>query len=198
MIVENDKPQSNSKEGFVHAMFGEVYERVFGDFINDLLKLDSIAYPGELQGTYESVNARYQKNKDSFVLLVHGEQVVGYLCYFPVSSEFREDLQHSMYILDDGITPDSIEQYHEGNNYLYIMSVVIHPEYRDGVGIRYLTQAFLDDMSRKNEKGMCIAEMYGTAVSPDGERFLGRLGLSKERPLYDGYKVFRKSSLGRL
>ena len=53
------------------------------DFINDIMSLDSIAYNEDMQGTYNSINDRFKKNKDSYILAYDNKKLVGYICFFP-------------------------------------------------------------------------------------------------------------------
>lgn len=53
----------------------------------DILKLDSMVYPKELQGDIETVRERYEKNKDCFVLLYDNKALIGYACIIPITEK---------------------------------------------------------------------------------------------------------------
>ncbi|MCQ2796639.1 MAG: GNAT family N-acetyltransferase, partial [Bacilli bacterium] len=106
------------------------------DFINDVLKLDSEVYPRKLQGTFGSVNGRYQKNKQSYILAYDNNQLIGYICFLNISKNLCKQLFNNPLSNDDLIGSEDIIKFTlKEPNTLYIISIVVNKKYRaQGVG----------------------------------------------------------------
>ena len=87
------------------------------DFIKDIMCLDSLAYNEDMQGTYDSINNRFKKNKDSYILAYDNKKLVGYICFFPISDELYSEMLISDTMKDDDISPDDIVSYKEGKKH---------------------------------------------------------------------------------
>lgn len=106
------------------------------DFINDVLRLDSEVYPRKLQGTFASVNGRYQRNKQSYILAYDNNQLIGYICFLNISKNLRNQLLINPLSNDDLINAKDIIKFTlKEPNTLYIISIVVNKKYRgQGVG----------------------------------------------------------------
>ena len=57
-------------------------------FLDDkIMGMDRAVYPPEYAGCIENMDARYRKNPRSFVCVMDGEKLAGYVNFFPVSKE---------------------------------------------------------------------------------------------------------------
>lgn len=163
---------------------------VSNDFIYDVMKLDEIAYSSDLQGTYDSINARYQKNKESYILAYHKEKLVGYLCFFPITVSLYNEILVSNVIKDDDIQPSSITSYKKNkNNNIFIISTVIKPNYRDGEVIKLMTNSLVEFINKKENEGYKINSIIGTVVSKDGFKLLKMLNFKVYKFYETGYKL---------
>lgn len=59
--------------------------------INDLMKIESDVYLPAYCGEYTSIENRFNKFKDMFVIAYDGIDIIGYLCYFPISKRLHDD-----------------------------------------------------------------------------------------------------------
>ncbi len=161
------------------------------DFINEVLKLDALVYDADMQGSYKSVNNRFKKNKDSYLLIMDGTKIVGYICFFPISKALEAKMLEGEEMQDDNILPDDILEYTEGTSHdLYIISAVIHPDYRDREAIKLLTSEFVNFINEKIKTNFHINKVYATAVSSDGEKILKYLNFKEQKTYQGGYKLY--------
>lgn len=162
--------------------------RVKEDFLEDILQLDSIVFPAELQGDIVSLTDRYQKNKEMYLLLYKESKIIGYMCFFPITSGLSKDIYEQNTIHDDDITSKDICLYQkESKTDVYILSVVIHPEERDGQAVKLLTNYFVEYVKGKIKEGYLLGRIIGTAVSNDGIKFLSNLNLKKVKNIEEEY-----------
>lgn len=158
-------------------------------FINAVLSIDSTAYPPDMQGSFQSVSQRYQKNKDTYILVYDDDQLVGYLCFFPITHQLYQAVLTSSTLFDDNITADSICGY-GSQNYLFLISVAILPQYQNTAAIGMIETAFKHFLRDKNKQGQTIKGLAAVTVSPDGVKFLSRLNFQHFRKLGDGLDLY--------
>jgi len=161
------------------------------DFIKDVEYLDSIVFPKELCGTYSSDRKRYLKDKDSYILLRESDTLVGYINFFPVSTHLYNHILTSSEIMDDNIIPDDIYLYSkEEPNRLYILSVVISPEYQNSNAVNVLANAFIVFLRDKENTGYPIERLLVSCISEDGSKLFSRLRFRYEKQLDDNYCLY--------
>lgn len=158
-----------------------------GDFIHDVLRLDSEVYPRKLQGTFDSVNGRYQRNKQSYILAYDNNQLIGYICFLNISKRLRNQLLDNPLSNDDLINSEDIIQFSKKDpNILYIISIVVNKKYRgQGIGgtlVKELRE-FINSLIAKGYKFDCV---YGTAVTRAG------YSLAKK----NGFEIIKRVKLG--
>lgn len=160
------------------------------DFIKDIMYLDSLAYNEDMQGTYDSINNRFKKNKDSYILAYDNKKLVGYICFFPISDELYSEMLISDTMKDDDISPDDIVSYKKGKkNNIFIISIVIDPNYRDKEAIKLITNEFIKFIKEKNENDYIIDKVLGTTVSDDGFKFATKLNFKVYKTYEKNYKL---------
>jgi GNAT superfamily N-acetyltransferase len=151
------------------------------DFIPDVLALDADVYDKELQGTYESVQGRYNMNKESYVLAYKNrKKLIGYICFFPITEIFREVLLKSEKPFDDDISPENIAPYSKNSEQdVFIISAVVDPEYQgNGIGKKMMDQLFYF-LSKKIRSGHRIKNIYTYAYTAGGEALCESTGFKK-------------------
>ncbi len=159
------------------------------NFIEDILYIDSEVYPKEMCGNFDSVNARFEKNKDSYILLYDEKKLVGYMCFFPVVEKLGDEILDSDMVFDDNITPDEICEYKDGVT-LFLISIAILPKYQNGNGIILLTNAFYEFIKEKNSNNAFIKRIIALAVSEGGSKLLKRMNFKKYKQIKDEYELF--------
>lgn len=161
------------------------------NFLKEILKLDSKVYPSDLQGDIKSLENRFLKNKESYQLLyTENNTLIGYICYFPITNDLSKDIYKSSKIHDDDITEKDIVNYSKTiSSDVYVISVVIDPDYRDGNAVKTLTEGFEKDIKTRVNEGYLINNVLGTAISDDGRKFLSNMNFKKIKNIENGYTL---------
>ncbi|WMJ22896.1 hypothetical protein RBG61_13025 [Paludicola sp. MB14-C6] len=165
------------------------------NFIEQILEIDNTIYPDYMCGSYESINQRFKKNQDSYILVYDDKKVIGYFCFFPIVNNLYELILKSNKMFDDNILPKDICEYSSFNN-LFLISVAILPEYQDKKSIILLTNGFKQFLKEKLEEGCVINSITATAVSEDGKKLLRYLCFDSIRTIENSYELFYCDSNG--
>lgn len=166
-----------------------------GKFIRQILAIDSVVYPEELQGTFTSVSERFYRNRDSYILAMDHGLIVGYFCFFPVNLELYKRINTVNSFYDDDIKPDQIVPYGTVNN-LFLISAAIHPDWQDGEAIGLLSKGFRIFLREKEKNRFHINSLNCYITSENGAKLAKRFGMKKiytKNNLYSFYKVNRKT-----
>jgi GNAT superfamily N-acetyltransferase len=159
--------------------------------INDILKIDSIVYPNQLQGTFDEVASRFRANQDMFILLYDDDKLIGYLCLFPIKEKLYEEIINNDKLFDSNISCELLEQYMPLNTYrLYLISAVIVPEYQ-GQGLsKYLINGFYKYLLDKKKQKILFSAALSTAVTDGGEVMLKKMSFNKRKTVSKGYALY--------
>lgn len=165
-------------------------------FLDSVFALEKIVYEPSLWGERENLQARFDKNNDSFILVYDEDKLAGYINFFPVSKKIDDDYLNfeSTKMWDDDISADDITDWQEENN-IFIISVVTHPDYRDGEAIKLISRNFAEFVCKKEAEGKKINSISGAAVSEGGIKFLERFHAEFYKELDHGYKYYRTDRL---
>lgn len=167
-------------------------------FINDVFEIDKITYSPELCGKIENLSKRYERCRESFLLLYDEDKLAGYINFFPVGEKLHSEMinREDLRMRDDDISPEEIEDWNcqNGNN-LFILSVALRPEYRkskiyNGEAIILLSNSFLEFLREKNTAGYKITSISGYAISLGGVKFLKRMNASLLKDTVEKYHFF--------
>jgi GNAT superfamily N-acetyltransferase len=144
------------------------------DLINRIIAIDSIIYPKEMQGTFDSVMDRFCANTDSFLLLLKYDIIIGYLCLFPIKDDEYFIINNSNKIFDDAeLTGKHIIKYCPGKkHHLLLISMGIIPKYQRKGCSHLLSNAFREFIKRKEREKIIIDTIDSYAVTVQGEHFL--------------------------
>ena len=146
-------------------------------FIKEVYALDKAVYSPSLCGVIENLEKRYNRCKDSFILVYNGDELAAYINLFPVGEKLKQELDDpDKYLLrDDDIDPEEMLDWEENKeHHLFIISAVVRESYRDGEAIKLLGNTLLEFLRRKHEAGYLIGSLSGSAVSEGGANFLKR------------------------
>ena len=165
-------------------------------FLDSVFALEKIVYEPSLWGERENLQARFDKNNDSFILVYDEDKLAGYINFFPVSKKIDDDYLsfESTKMWDDDISADDITDWQDENN-IFIISVVTHPDYRDGEAIKLISRNFAEFVCKKEAEGKKINSISGAAVSEGGVKFLSRLRAEFYKGLDHDYKYYRTDRL---
>ena len=110
--------------------------------IPELMKIEADVYAPDFRGGYDSICARFHKDREMFVLACDGERIVGYLCFFPISKKLHGEIIHETAFRDDDILPEDITGFGK-NNYIYLLSIALYKSYQgQGIGKRMMNTFF--------------------------------------------------------
>ena len=154
-----------------------------------MLEIDSLVYPSELQGTFKSVSERYHQNRDSYVLVLKDELIVGYLCFFPISAGLYDSMKLKGSFFDDDIEPEQIQEYSDSND-LFFISVAVRPQFQDGEAIILLCEGVKKFLLEKERNGNAIRSLNAYITSPGGAKLVMRFGMKKIYDIDKSYAFF--------
>lgn len=165
------------------------------NFLPQIMELDNIVYESDYVGVLENMEARYEKNPDSFVCIMDEEQdrLAGYINFFPCTEELYQNIRYETDVIrDDDIRPDEVALYsNEGGNHLFVISMAVHPEYQvTKDAITALSDAWIGHLNGLEERGYSITDILAITVSKDGEKALRNYMFTVERELEDGNTVY--------
>jgi GNAT superfamily N-acetyltransferase len=143
-------------------------------FIEKILDIDKKVFSSVVQGTFESVGGRFEANKESYILAYHNFEIVGYICFFPVTRELREKIEKEERVFDDDISSADILPYPqtaeeaESEYDIFLISIAVLPDYQ-GIGIGSgLMKEFFTFVSDKIQSGCKIKNLYSYAHTTYG------------------------------
>lgn len=162
-------------------------------FLPKIMEIDAKCYPDQYVGELANMEARYKENPRTFVCVMDGDKVAGYINFFPVKPKLWDEIvETGMEIRDDDIRPDEMADYSkEEDNNLFIISIAVSPEYRSDKNVVItLTDGFVDYLNELEEEGYPIHAISATAVSEDGQKFLRSRMFRIYREIHDENKVY--------
>jgi GNAT superfamily N-acetyltransferase len=130
---------------------------------------------------------RYEAFKDSYYFVLHEGNIIGYLCYFPITEEFYKTVIHGLKVFDGDIEADNICNLNDVSNYIFLLSIALLPEYQKKGISKIFSGKLLEDFSN-----MIIKDIVSYAFTIEGEHFLNILGLKKVKDMEDGIKLMQK------
>lgn len=169
---------------------GEEFEECF---LEKIMEIDRECYESEYVGELANMVARYRQNRRSFVCVMDGDTVAGYINFFPVVPDlWNEIVETGMDIKDDDILPDEIVEFKEKKKYnLYILSVAVREKYRNQKQvIKTLTDGFIQYLNTLEGEGFLINAISGTAVTNGGRKFLRNCMFGERREINGGNIVY--------
>ena len=162
------------------------------DFLKDILELDKIVYTEDVQGNLIELQERFKSKKQDFLLVYKEKRIIGYMCFFPISDKASKQIQAQNKIYDNNIKAKDICNYRKDKaTDIYVISVVITPEEQDTDAIRFLTNNFIIDLKEKIKQGFILKDIFATAVTNDGKKFLKNLNFKEEKVFENDYKLMK-------
>jgi len=150
-------------------------------------KIDHAVFHENGLASMQSDIDRYEAYRDSYIFALVDDEIVGYLCYFPITENFYKMVIKGDKVYDGDITSTDICNLNEESNYIFLLSVAILPEYQNkGISkqfSRILKEAFVN---------IKIKDMVSYAFTIGGEHFLNVLGLKKYKDMEDGIKLMKR------
>jgi len=145
---------------------------------NTFIELDSKAYEAQYVTSLEKM---VERNSCADMCLIAAKvlgKIVGYINYFPISDELFEEIKTGKMITDINIGAEDVATYITGCK-VYIMSVVVKPEYRGGKATKLLGEAFQNHMNQLKDSGITPSAIIAMTVSAKGKSFVEKFGLTE-------------------
>jgi GNAT superfamily N-acetyltransferase len=168
------------------------------DFIADVLRIDASVFDASALGTDASIRARYNANKETFVLAYDYDEIIGYIAFFPITNDLSHRMKTENKTFDDDIcNADILPTYSNDFDFdVFLISAAVLPGYQGrGIGAA-LSQKCREFLMTKIKGGSRIRSLYAYAYTEGGERLLANAGfvsLEKqfEHSHYEGIKLMR-------
>jgi GNAT superfamily N-acetyltransferase len=120
-------------------------------------------------------------------------QMVGYICFFPISDTLNLLLLKNDTMFDDNIKAEDIIQFSKDVEHnIFIISIAVLKEYRGlGIGCQLVKKMFAY-LNKLTNAGIKIDKVYGTTISYDGFKLLSKFNFDVRRTYsdYESLMVF--------
>ena len=167
------------------------------DKLTQVYHLDKLVYTEAMAGNIESDSKRFRKVPESFLLLREEDQIIGYICFFPVTDVFYEGMLESDNLYDNNIVPKDMEIFEKNRrHHIFIISMVINPEFKGKGLFRLLTKTFKERIKQYNDDNYIISDISGYAVSGAGEHILKSFGCKIIKEIFDEEEGSAKLYIG--
>ena len=167
------------------------------DKLTQVYHLDKLVYTEAMAGNIESDSKRFRKVPESFLLLREEDQIIGYICFFPVTDVFYEGMLESDNLYDNNIVPKDMEIFEKNRrHHIFIISMVINPEFKGKGLFRLLTKTFKERIKQYNDDNYIISDISGYAVSGPGEHILKSFGCKIIKEIFDEEEGSAKLYIG--
>ena len=141
------------------------------ELIQRSIDLDQLVYNDEEDiCDMEKSMSWANKNEMLYTFLLYGNKLVGYINFMPVTDECYNKFRHGK-IKDGKIAADDITQFSKAKpNKCILISIVIHPDFQNGVALMYLCKGFYRKLKEFNQNGITISSVVADCVSTMGEK----------------------------
>ena len=160
------------------------------DIIYDLMNIEKDVYKESERGHFDSIEKRFKRNREMFVLLYDFNKLIGYLCFFPITKRLHDKILHNDNFYDDNIEAEDVVSY-ERLNYIYFISIALYKKYHGlGLGTKMM-DAFMMKLRERNNNGYIIKDVLASAVSIQGETITKKYGFKLLNDMSEqlGYKL---------
>lgn len=157
------------------------------DMIFDAVqRIDNAVFHEKALATKESDIARYEAYKDSYIFAVSEKEIIGYVCYFPITKTFYQNVIKGEHIYDGDILSADICDLSEKGNYIFLLSAAILPAFQK-LGIsKQFSKLLNEELNSIN-----IEDIVSYAFTSGGEHFLNGLGLAAVKDMGDNIQFMR-------
>ena len=156
------------------------------DDIREAVYLDGLSYEKCYRGSLDLCMTWFHKNSGIYDMIrdIDTRHVIAYTNVIPVTSECYKKIRTGE-MIDTKITADMIT---ENGDYVYLSSIVIHPDWRSFLICKTLLRAIDVKLESLQPK-----KILADAVSESGKRLCQLLGMRSIGPTSHGSELFEKS-----
>ena len=168
---------------FIHnARFSIVSgKQVSAKDIEQAIELDCIVYENVYRINTKQCMSWFNANHDIYVMVRDNEsnRIIAYVNISPIMPDCYEQFRNGKFI-DTNITADMLLSYDMPGTYdICILSVVIHPDYRNTCVLRLLLNAVVGRFLNLAKEEKFIKRMIADAVTKEGDKFCKIFGMTK-------------------
>ena len=156
------------------------------DDIREAVYLDGLSYDKCYRGNLDLCMTWFRKNPGIYDMIrnLNNRHIIAYTSVIPVTSACYRKIR-SGEMIDTKITADMIT---ENGDYVYLSSIVIHPDWRSFLICKTLLRAVDTKLASLQPK-----KILADAVSESGKRLCRLLGMRSIGPTTHGSELFEKS-----
>jgi GNAT superfamily N-acetyltransferase len=153
---------------------------------DSIQEIDRSVFHYNWLASQESDIERYEAYKDSYLFALYNGEIIGYLCYFPITEKFYELVIEGINIYDGDIASTDICNLKDDLNYIFLLSVAISPEFQKRGISKLFSEILIEEFSR-----IKIRDKVSYAFTIGGEHFLNHIGLETYKEMDDGIKLMK-------
>jgi len=154
------------------------------EFIADILAIDEAVFDPAILGSDGSLRARYNANRESYILAYDKSKIAGYIIFFPITDDLSERMINENKPFDDDIEGKDVMFYIKGIDFnMFLISIAVLPEYRGkGIGRELMKKCF-EFIAAKKQGGCQIKNVFAYAYTDAGARALSKAGFTEEKSI---------------
>ena len=139
--------------------------------IKQAIDLDKLVYENSADvGDVDKCKSWIKKNNQIYTFLLNKDNLIGYINFMPVTETCYENFKQAI-IRDSEITSKDIVKFSNTKpNKCIFVSIVIHPDYQNGLEIRLLLKGFLNKLNNLKKENINISHIIADCVSNIGEK----------------------------
>ena len=166
------------------------YEPSF-ELIKQAVELDKLVYNNSADvGDINKCNAWVKKNNKIYTFLLDGDDLIGYINFMPVTDDCYEMFKLGKIRDSDISVKDIVKFYKRTPNKCIFISIVIHPNYQKGLGLRILFRGFLKKLKLLKQQNIQISHILADCVSSIGEKAAIKLLKAKLIKEFPNHKIY--------
>lgn len=144
--------------------------------LKETLEIDKKVYESKYISDLDQMLNRFNKNNECCTIVKEKERIVGYIAYYPISKEAQDKLYAGGMETDVDLSAEDILTYLDRNLTIYIISIVVDPEYQGSSVVKELMKGFKTHIKELKDRNADIHNIVALAVSEKGYITLKKSG----------------------
>lgn len=154
------------------------------ELLRDVLALDAALYPRSFQGTTLTVKPRFEAYPEMFIYRYDSENnLIGYICFFPVSHELEEKIKNSPLLYDDNITGKDIVN--RPNNPYLVISIAVNKKYQRKKVATNLMQVVISKLQTKARP----LTIYAYTINHESDKLFKKFSFKTSKKISDTIRL---------
>ena len=150
------------------------------------LELDKQVFPKNRCAKYSVCRFWLQKNSESFILLKYENQIIGYVCFLPLTpAAFKKYFNGEIH--EYALRSKDILKYTLGLECdCLFCCIIIDKKFRDGEAIKHLVKGYENLLLSLEKRKIKIKNIIADCITNDGEKFVQRMGFTESKRTSEG------------